>query len=178
MKLHRLRTIFRPVDLLSAAVKSVAVWLSYLVGANITGHFHQESRYFGAMLACIASIIVLQDDVKTTLRLGWLRMLGTFIGAAIAVIYLELFSFTIFGMVLMTFVVTIFCMLVRVPDKGRISIMTLIIVLMISKVSPQINPLVNGLLRFVEGSVGAGIGISLAWLLYRVQKGRKRPKPQ
>ena len=160
-----LKKIFHPVDPLMALAKGVAVLLSYLVGAYLTGHFHMESRWMGAMLATISAVVVLQEDVKTSIHQGWLRVLGTFIGAVIAYIYLVCFPFTLLGMIVTVFLLDILCMLFGIPDNGRMATITLVIILIISQMSPSLSPLENGVLRFSEATVGALIGIALAWLV-------------
>lgn len=144
--------------------------LSYLVGAYLTGHFHVESRWMGSMLAVISAIVVLQEDVKTSIHQGGLRVFGTFIGAVIAYVYLLLFPFTLLGMIVTVFLLDILCMLLGIPDDGKMATITLVIILLISKMSPSISPFVNGVLRFSEATVGALIGIALAWGVEQIRK--------
>lgn len=153
------------VDLTMAAAKSLAVLLSYLVGYYLTGSFHDESRYFGAMLAAIASVVALQADLKTSIKQGWLRVLGTFIGAVIATLYLLLFPFSIAGLIATVFVLEIVCMMFSIPDNGKMATIALIVIMLISQKNPTIPPIVNSSLRFLETAVGVAIGISLAWLI-------------
>ena len=171
MKLD-VKRVFHPVSPLMATAKGVAVLLSYLVGAYLTGHFHVESRWMGSMLAVISAIVVLQEDVKTSIHQGGLRVFGTFIGAVIAYVYLLLFPFTLLGMIVTVFLLDILCMLLGIPDDGKMATITLVIILLISKMSPSISPFVNGVLRFSEATVGALIGIALAWVWSRSGKGR------
>ena len=92
--------VIRRVHLGTAFLKCIAVLLSYFFGSYVTGHFHEVSEVFGAMLACTSAIVVLQDnDLKNSLHNAWLRVLGTFIGAFIAWIYLLFYSFSVMGMV-------------------------------------------------------------------------------
>ena len=118
MKLD-VKRVFHPVSPLMATAKGVAVLLSYLVGAYLTGHFHVESRWMGSMLAVISAIVVLQEDVKTSIHQGGLRVFGTFIGAVIAYVYLLLFPFTLLGMIVTVFLLDILCMLLGIPDDGN-----------------------------------------------------------
>lgn len=60
--------IVNKIDWSMAVAKSIAVLISYLIGFYLTGTFNDESRYFGAMLACIASIVALQADIKTSIN--------------------------------------------------------------------------------------------------------------
>lgn len=157
--------ILQKIDWTMAVAKSVAILLSYLVGFYLTGSFHDESRYFGAMLAAIASVVALQSDIKTSIKQGWLRLLGTFIGAVLATAYLLVFPFTIAGFIATIFVLQIVCMVFSIPDNGRMSTIALIVIMLISQKSPNIPPIVNGSLRFLETFVGVGIGIAIAWLV-------------
>ncbi len=129
------------------------------------------------MLACTSAIVVLQDnDLKNSLHNAWLRVLGTFIGAFIAWIYLLFYSFSVMGMVVAVFVLEIICMLLKVPDNGKMATITLAVVLLISKEYPGLPPWENGLLRFSEAAVGAGIGIFMVWIEFVFQRIWKRIK--
>ncbi|WP_302568075.1 FUSC family protein [Culturomica massiliensis] len=151
----------------------MAVLLSYFFGNYVTGHFHENSGYIGAILACTSSIVVLQEnDLKNSLHNGWLRVLGTFMGALIAWIYLLFYPFTIIGMVVAVFILEVICMLLKVPDNGKMATITLSVILIISREYPDLPPWANGLLRFSESAVGAGIGIFMVWLEYIFQKFR------
>lgn len=160
-----IKTFFGRIDLVIAIAKSLAVFCSYWIGTSISGHFHEESKLMGAMLAAISSIVVLQSDVKTSIHQGWLRVLGTFIGAVIAYLYLTLFPFTITGMIISVFILEIMCMLIKIPDNGKMATITLVVVLIISKKSPDLPPLINGFLRFTEASVGAITSIIIAYII-------------
>lgn len=157
------------VDLTMATAKSIAVLVSYLVGFYLTDSFHDESRYFGAMLAAIASVVALQSDVQTSIKQGWLRVLGTFIGAVIATIYLLIFPFSVAGLIATVFVLEIVCMMFSIPDNGKMATIALIVIMLISQKNPDIPPIVNSSLRFLETTVGVGIGIAMAWLVERIR---------
>ena len=154
--------IIRRVHPETAFVKCMAVLLAYFFGSYVTGRFHQESGFIGAILACTSAIVVLQErDLKNSLHNAWLRVLGTFIGALIAWIYLLLYSFSVGGLI---------CMLLNVPDNGKMATITLTVILIISDEYPDLPPWENGLLRFSEAAVGAGIGIFMVWIEYVFQK--------
>ena len=159
MKLD-VKRVFHPVSPLMATAKGVAVLLSYLVGAYLTGHFHVESRWMGSMLAVISAIVVLQEDVKTSIHRGHRA----------GYVYLPIFPFTLLGMIVTVFLLDILCMLLGIPDDGKMATITLVIILLISKMSPSISPFVNGVLRFSEATVGALIGIALAWGVEQIRK--------
>lgn len=153
-----------------AVAKSIAVLISYLIGFYLTGGFHSESQYFGAMLASIASVVALQADLKTSIKQGWLRVLGTFIGAVIASGYLLVFPFSVEGMIVTVFILEIICMAFSIPDNGKMATIALIVIMLISQKNPTIPPLVNSSLRFMETVVGAVIGIAMAWLVVKIRQ--------
>lgn len=158
--------LLRRIHPLTALFECAAVLLAYLTGTYLTGPFHEESALTGAILACTSAIIILQEQsVRDSLHAGWKRVLATFTGAVVAYVYLLLFrSTTLAGLIASVFVVELVVMALRVPDNGKMAAITLVFVLLVSKQSPDLPPWENGLLRFTEASVGAGIGIVLAWL--------------
>ena len=103
------------------------------------------------MLACVSAIVVQQQpDIRHAVQQGWLRVLGTFIGAVVAYVYLVNFRFSPAGMVVAVVLEEVICMMFKVPDNGKMATITLIIVLIVSERSPDLSPLANGLLRFSE----------------------------
>lgn len=162
--------ISKKIDWTMAVAKSIVVLLSYLVGFYLTGSFHDESRYFGAMLAAIASVVALQADLKSSIKQGWLRVFGTFIGAVIATVYLLIFPFSVAGLIATIFLLEIVCMILSIPDNGKMATIALIVIMLISQKNPDIPPIVNSSLRFIETTVGAAIGIGMAWLLGLIKR--------
>lgn len=163
--------IIRRINPGTAVLKCIAVMLAYFFGSYVTGRFHEESGFIGAILACTSAIVVLQgNDLKDSLRNGWLRVAGTFIGALIAWIYLLFYSFSIPGLLIAVFIEEMICMLLKVPDNGKMATITLTVILIIAQEYPNLPPWENGLLRFSESAVGAGIGIFMMWIEFVFQK--------
>ena len=143
-------------------IMCTGIWLAYLAGYYISGSIHSASRWMGATLACTSAVVVLQKTAyRDSLKMGVTRVLGTFIGAAVAYVYLRFFPFTTFGMLVSVFILELLFMLLNIYNNGHIATMTLIIIMLVSQSSPDINPATNCLLRFFESAVGAGIGIGL-----------------
>lgn len=55
---------------------------------------------------------------------------------------------------------------------GKWQRLLLSVILIISRQYPDLPPWANGLLRFSESAVGAGIGIFMVWVEYVYQKFR------
>ena len=158
-------------------VSCIGVLLAYLTGVYITGSLHEASRWMGAMLACTSLVVVLQShSYKESLRAGWTRVLGTFLGALIAYIYLENWLFSIVGMLASVFVLEMLCMLVGIYQNNRIATITLLIILLVSQMTPHVSPAVNCLLRFTESVVGVGVGVALLWVLERWKRWLEPPE--
>lgn len=149
-------------------VTCAGILLAYLTGVYVTGSLHQASRWMGAMLACTSVVVVLQSqNYRESLRAGWMRVLGTFLGALIAYVYLTIWPFSIVGMLASVFLLEMLCMLLGIYKNDRIATITLLIILLVSQMTPRISPLENCLLRFFESAVGVGVGVGLVWLLER-----------
>lgn len=146
-------------------VSCIGVLLAYLTGVYITGSLHEASRWMGAMLACTSVVVVLQKPgLKQSLPVGWMRVLGTFIGALIAFCYLSIWHFSVAGMLLTIFLLEIVSMLLGIYVNGHIATITLIVILLISQENPRLPPAINCLLRFLESVVGVGIGLGVMWV--------------
>lgn len=164
-----LRTIIKRISLFQITLRCVVILVAYVVGAHVTGRFHASS-YMGAMLACTSAIVVMQaEDVRESIHKGWLRVVGTLIGAVIATTYLQLYPFSLHGLAISFCILELICMALNVPDGGTVAAMTLVIISVISQEIPDLPPLTNGVLRFVEGTVGVFIGIGELWITEQIQ---------
>lgn len=147
-------------------IMCIGIWLAYLTGYYLSGTIHAASRWMGATLACTSAVVVLQKTAyRDSLRMGATRVFGTFVGAAVAYVYLLFFRFTVFGMLVSVFVLEVLFMLMNIYNNGHIATVTLIIIMLVSQRSPDISPETNCLLRFFESAVGAGIGVGLLWVI-------------
>ncbi len=148
-----------------AVAKSIAIVLSYLFGVYVTGRIHEASMFAGAILACTSTVIVMQQtDIKIALKAGALRLVGTIIGAVIAILYLMQFKFSLVGMAVAVFVLDIICMILKVPDNGKTGTITLVVIMVVSIETPDLSPLMNGVLRFSEAAIGVAVGIGMVLL--------------
>lgn len=149
-------------------VSCIGILLAYLTGIYITGSLHDASHWMGAMLACTSLVVVLQShSYKDSVRAGWTRVLGTFLGALVAYIYLSIWPFSIVGMLVSVFVLEMLCMFFGIYRNNRIATITLLIILLVSQMTPHVPPAENCLLRFTESVVGVAVGVALLWVLER-----------
>lgn len=156
-------------------VVCLGVLLAYLMGMYVTGSFHAASRWMGAMLACTSVVVVLQKSAyKDSLTVGLTRVFGTFVGALVAYVYLICFPFTVVGMLASVFVLEMIFMMLNIYNNGHIATMTLLIIMLVSQMTPDADPAVNCMLRFFESAVGVGVGVGLLWLIEQWNRWRQR----
>lgn len=166
------------VNIVVLFTSCIGICVAYVVGVYITGPFHKVSQWMGALLACTSVVIVLQaGNFRESLRPAVMRVLGTFIGAVIGYAYLKYFHFSLFGMLCAIFLLELMCMLLGIYPKSRIATITLIIILLITQMEPDMNPLTNCLLRLFESVVGVGVGVMLLWVIDRWNHLRQRLQP-
>ena len=164
------------IKIFETALSCIGIWAAYLLGMHVTGHFHSSSRWMGAMLACTSVVVVLQKgSYRESLAAGVTRVLGTLIGAAVAYLYLRLLPFSVGGMLCAVAVLEMMLMLLKMYAHSQMAVITLLIILLVSQQSPDVDPAVNALLRFCESAVGSGVGIGLLWCIERWNRWRQRP---
>jgi uncharacterized membrane protein YccC len=154
-----------------AARTAIVCFAAYVAGTSFTSLFHAGSAILGGVWSVVSGIVVLQATLEDTRGSAMLRVLGTFIGATVAAVYLFLFPFHPLGMAVAVGVTVLLCQAMKVPDHARLATVTVVIVLAVSVADPTIRPAVNALLRFLESCIGAGIA-TLAVLL---TPGARRP---
>ena len=169
--------LFGRIKLFEIALSVIGIWAAYLLGMHVTGRIHASSRWMGAMLACTSVVVVLQKgSYRDSLMAGVTRVLGTLIGAVTGYIYLRMWHFSVGGMLCAVAVLEALLMLLRMYANGQMAVITMLIILLVSKMSPEVNPEVNALLRFFESAVGSGVGIALLWCIERYRKNSKISK--
>ena len=171
--LQRIAARLQPFN---AAATCVGVWLAYLTGTYLTGAFHSASHWMGAILACTSVVVVLQKPgLKQSLPVGWMRVLGTAIGALIAFAYLSIWHFSVLGMLGSVFLLEIISMILGIYVNGHIATISLIVILLVSQENPHLPPAITCLLRFLESVVGVGIGLGVMWISEWWQRRHRTP---
>jgi uncharacterized membrane protein YccC len=139
--------------------------LAYLAGLHLTLVIPSVSAHIGALWCVISGLVVLQATRRETVASAWLRVLGTLIGALVSAIYLLFLPFSPIGLAVSIGITVLLCHAWRVPDHARLASITVAVIMVVSTVHPQINPLVNAGLRFVESCIGTVLAVLavLAW---------------
>lgn len=138
--------------------------IAYLAGFHLTSLFHPLTATIGGLWAVISAVIVLQQDQEETRTSAWQRIMGTFIGAVLSGLYLFLFPFTVIGYALCMGAGTLVCFLVGLPSHVHLTGVTISVIMIVSFISQDIDPMVNVSLRFAESSLGAILAVLVAYI--------------
>ena len=137
---------------------------AYLAGNNLTFFFHGPTATIGGLWAVISAIIVIQENGRETTKSALQRIIGSFIGAVLSGLYLFFFPFSIIGYALCMGVGALTCYLIRLPIHIHLTGVTISVVMIVSAVSQDIDPIMNSSLRFAESFLGSIVAILVAYI--------------
>jgi uncharacterized membrane protein YccC len=148
-----------------ALQEGVACLLAYLAGFHLTLALLGVPSFIGALWCVISAIVVLQATRQETLASAWLRILGTLIGATVSAVYLLFFPLHPVGLAASIGLTMLLCEILHLPGHARLASITVAVIMIVSMIHPQMNPLINAGLRFVESCIGATLAVlaALAW---------------
>ncbi|WP_162136959.1 FUSC family protein [Magnetospirillum molischianum] len=151
---------------LSRATKAIiVVLLSYSGGLYFTGLLHPESALFGAMWAAVSGLASMQDDLPGTRDAAALRVWGTLVGALVAASYLSVLPFSMIGLALAAGLAAGIGALFKLTDGGRLSAITVTVISILTVINPDLHPISNASLRFLESCFGSAMAlvVALTW---------------
>jgi uncharacterized membrane protein YgaE (UPF0421/DUF939 family) len=141
--------------------------LAYLAGYNLTYLLHLPTAAIGGLWAGISAVIVIENSPKKTRNSALQRIIGSFIGAVLSGLYLFFLPFSVAGYALCMGAGALTCYLIRLPIHTRLTGVTISVVMIVSTISQDINPLMNAKLtlrRIVSGlDHGDPCGLYPAW---------------
>lgn len=146
-----------------AAQYSLVSLLAYFGAYFITGSMADTPflTTTGALWSMVSGIVVMQETRQGTIDTAGLRILGSFIGAVMSAIYLSLLPFSPFGMAVTIGLTVLVCQHLRLPGHARLAALTVGVIMVISSLNPDLNPIVNAALRFSESVIGSVAAILL-----------------
>jgi uncharacterized membrane protein YccC len=152
-----------------ALVALVAYFAAYfLTGVfNITSHFAPV----GALWAMIVGISVVQATGSETVTKARTQILGGMAGALATFIYLEALPVNPVGMVLLIGLIVFFCQVMEWPEYSVSAGLTVGVILFFSQVNPELPPVMNVSLRFIEVVIGSITAVLVVQLISSVEKG-------
>ncbi len=115
--------------------------------------------------AVVSSIIVMQADIGGSLKVGWMRLTGTFVGACFAVLFGTLISDLLIAMPTAVFCTVLVCMFIpKLRESVRLSGLTAAVVLMLHE--PGLSIYYIGSMRFVETALGISVALAISLLVF------------
>ena len=136
---------------------------AYIAGYHFTELFQSHTSQIGGLWAVISGIIVYEDSRSKALTSAKLRVIGSFIGALISGVYLYFFPFTVVGYVVCIGVGALICHLLRLPDHIKLTGVTISVIMIVSLISYNADPVMNAALRFVESVIGTAVAVIVAY---------------
>lgn len=135
--------------------------LSFLIATSISSFIEggSQSSFIGGLWAVISGIVVMQATMVDTRSSALLRVFGSFIGAVFSAIYLLLLPFNPFGLALLIGITVLVCQALSIPDHGRLAAVTVAVVLVVSTLNPEIDPVLNAALRFGDTVIGSAMAV-------------------
>ncbi|HEY1773927.1 MAG TPA: FUSC family protein [Gammaproteobacteria bacterium] len=158
-------------DIIDRAIEAGVVGsLAFLIGQHLTHAVEGPGAIIGAIWSAIAGLVVLQAGRHDILKFSALQAVGTFMGAIISGLYLLLLPPSIGGLALCTFLTTVACYTVRIPNQARLASAAAVVIMGISILSKQTSPLVNAELRFLESVIGLALAVAVCFAFAGVKR--------
>lgn len=131
------------------------------------------SGFEGALWAGVSAVVVLQATRDKTNAAAKLRVIGTAVGAVLSWLTLQIAPYSLLGLAACIFATVLVCERIGVPDDARLASATVIVIMALSVLHPEMPPWLNAGLRFAESVIGAVCALAWAWLAR--QLGRESP---
>ncbi|MCF6776743.1 FUSC family protein [Thiotrichales bacterium 19X7-9] len=155
---------------------ALIVWICFLISSFI-GYSSQQLSIIGGLWAAISGIVVIQNTRKLTDHMAVVRLIGSFIGAAIAGIFLVFFPAHIILCIPVIFLTSLICKFIHFEEGLRLAGLTAAVVIAVSLLSPHIPPFWNALSRFLESLIGVLVAVCIRWIvLYVISLINKKKK--
>ena len=61
-------------------------------------------------------------------------------------------------------VTVLICMTLGIPDHARLAALTVGVIMVFASLNPDLNPVINAVLRFTEVLIGSVIAVILVWI--------------
>lgn len=132
------------------------------VAAVLATIYYQALNLPEGYWAVISAVIVMETSVQDSLRLSWLRFVGTAIGAIMGLIWILLLGSTPWSVGIAILVTTVVCSILNLPESYRLAGVTAAIVILAS----GMNPAGFALQRFIDVSVGILIALLVSILIF------------
>ncbi|MCF6765975.1 FUSC family protein [Thiotrichales bacterium 19S3-7] len=143
---------------------ALIVWVCFLISSFI-GYTNHQLAIIGGLWAAISGVVVIQNTRKLTDHMAVVRLIGSFIGAAIAGIFLIFFPAHIILCIPVIFITSLICKFIHFEEGLRLANLTAAVVIAVSLLSPELPAFLNALSRFLESLIGVLVAVCIRWLV-------------
>lgn len=150
--------------LIFAAENLIIATASFLLGYYVTSSLDHSAPIIDGLWAIISGIMVWDTTPKKTIELVKNRVKASVIGAVIATAYLMMFDFHVVGFGVCIFIGVLFNFTFNTKEGIKPTGVTMAVILLISTINADINPMLNSSLRVLESSLGCVVAIAVSYI--------------
>ena len=168
MKLSKLSAwdVAYAIDMAIACL--ITYWVMIFLLPRLVG-WHSTS--VGVLWAVISTVFVYKDTRIHSLSAGISRLIATFAGFALCLIYLSLLPATTIGMGALIALGSLLMIIIGRRDETGLTAITIAIIMIVAASNPQ-DAWLQPLLRLVDTLVGISVGVACKWVaslvIYRI----------
>lgn len=152
------------------AIKAgVTATLSYILSIVLSEQFDRPEHLISGLWTILTSLVVLQPHVGGTYKTSWLRFLGIFIGSALGAIFTSWFGSSPLPLGISIACTVAICSLLNLSDSFRIAAMSVAVVMVLSGLTPNSNPWMFSVYRFIDSSLGIVVALIVTHTLWPSQ---------
>ena len=164
---HRL---FRHVSFLLAVEAVIVTLLSYYTAFYFSQYYGFQLPQAAGLWCAISGIVVLQVTIDDSIKAGWFRILGSFLGALSSFIFTCFFGFTILALACSMFLTVILASSCKIKHIARLACLTSQVIIIVGMIAGNVTPWAAASARFIESAVGIVIAIAVSSLFFPLRK--------
>src|SRR5215467_12873391 len=138
----------------------VTSWVMIFLLPRLVG-WHSKS--VGVLWAVISTVFVYKDTRTHSLSAGMSRLIATFAGFALCLIYLSLLPATTIGMGALITAGVLLMIISGRPDETGLTAITIAVIMIVAANNPQ-DAWLQPLLRLADTLVGISVGVACKWI--------------
>src|SRR5262245_30933959 len=166
------RDVAYAIDMAVACL--ITSWVMIFLLSRLVG-WHSTS--VGVLWAVISTVFVYKDTRTRSLSAGISRLIATFAGFALCLIYLSLLPATTIGMGALIAIGVLLMIIIGRRDETGLTAITIAIIMIVAASNPQ-DAWLLPLLRLVDTLVGISVGVACKWVaslvIYRITGEERR----
>lgn len=161
--------IFRCFSIILSVKSALVIVTCYYAGFYLSTLYHFSTPQLGGLWCAISGIIVLQVFVDESFSAAWLRILGSFVGAATSCFFALWMGYSISALAVCVFITVMLTSLFNIKQTFRLASLTAAIII-VGTLNPVVPPLENAFSRFIESATGAVIAIIITAVFFPLRK--------